>query len=914
MKKVVQSINNDLISKMVMFFLIIQPLLDIYILYKERTQIFGFAIPTLVRIGVLFVIGILSFLVIKINKKFIWLVIYLLLISIYCVLHHLNALGFYSYVPGNFNYTLIQELFYIIRMLIPLFMIYLTYHLEFSIKKISTIITWLVGLISGSIVVTNILMISLGSYSKTHIKGNIFSWFIDNYQTYNYLDLASKGFFNDPNRLAALLILLTSVLMYLMLKTNEKKYVVLAILQMLAMFMLGTKAATYGFIIVLVGSSFTYLFFALVKKELKVSKKMLIVLASILIVYITILPFCPSLNRNEIDARRGENYKKDIEGKTSEGKAKIAKLYKELEKMNEEDKKEAIIEFIDREYEEFSINPQFIVKSYPFQYDPYFWLDIMKKPLMERTDFRKVEGLMLKRVKAINNNPNDKYFGITFTRMGNIFDYEKDFESHYFTLGLLGLILLLLPYPIIIILTSIVALLKYQEKFTFKVAMYIMGLGLTLLVAYYSGNVMDGLIVTIILGFLFGQLLREVCYKKEKIKEDKKISVIMPSYNDASKITETLDSLNEQTYKNWELILMDDGSTDNTKEVINQYKQKNDKENKIKYYYEDNQDQLNAIINAMKYITGDYVFILHSDDMLASSDVFERAVETFNMYPKCDALIADLIIIDSESRVVGEQEVLTYKKAKTIPPIQLLWLGRNLYVDVAFYRVDVFKNQVYENYLKWNMPFWLSYNNEPIQLNVMKVDFSFLKYRVYDENYIKNELGKLNVINGELRTATRLMKYYDIPYYKFQYKIFRILNKLNLLSFYVPYYLKRETINKAEILKFIINKRLGENYTQNLFLNNLISFYEKDTKRSISIEKIKKDEFIYFGKDIKLFNKQLLNGELSDLYQYILTEMGKGFNNIKVSSVADKEKVINIIKFLCLYPYVKITLNKKRVR
>ena len=108
-----------------------------------------------------------------------------------------------------------------------------------------------------------------------------------------------------------------------------------------------------------------------------------------------------------------------------------------------------------------------------------------------------------------------------------------------------------------------------------------------------------------------------------------KISVLMPTYNDGDSIIETLDSLINQTYKNWQLIIIDDGSTDDTKEVINNYKKEKDKDNKIKYVYEDNADQLNAILNGINYLDGDYVAILHSDDLLPSVDYFEKAINEF---------------------------------------------------------------------------------------------------------------------------------------------------------------------------------------------------------------------------------------------------------------------------------------------
>ena len=97
-----------------------------------------------------------------------------------------------------------------------------------------------------------------------------------------------------------------------------------------------------------------------------------------------------------------------------------------------------------------------------------------------------------------------------------------------------------------------------------------------------------------------------------------KISVIMPTYNDCKSIEETLDSLKNQTYKNWELVIVDDGSIDDTKKVINRYIENNNLNKKIKYIYQENGDQLNAILNGMNYLSGDYIYLLHSDDLLAS--------------------------------------------------------------------------------------------------------------------------------------------------------------------------------------------------------------------------------------------------------------------------------------------------------
>ena len=63
-----------------------------------------------------------------------------------------------------------------------------------------------------------------------------------------------------------------------------------------------------------------------------------------------------------------------------------------------------------------------------------------------------------------------------------------------------------------------------------------------------------------------------------------KISIIIPAYNTADVISRTLKSIEEQTYKNYEVIVVNDGSTDGTKEYLDNYKQH--KDNVIVYHQE----------------------------------------------------------------------------------------------------------------------------------------------------------------------------------------------------------------------------------------------------------------------------------------------------------------------------------------
>ncbi len=388
-----------------------------------------------------------------------------------------------------------------------------------------------------------------------------------------------------------------------------------------------------------------------------------------------------------------------------------------------------------------------------------------------------------------------------------------------------------------------------------------------------------------------------------------KISIIMPTYNDKDSIIETFNSVINQTYKNWELIIVDDGSTDNTEEVIKSYIEKYNLKDKIKYFYQENKDQLNAIINGINYINGDYVYILHSDDLMPNNDFLEKLTKVAGEFKNVDAFIGDLIVIDGDSKQTGIQKVDHYLKEESVLPTLMLWLGRNLYADFMLAKKEVFVSTIKDSYLTWNMPFWTRMDSDDKMINIKNLEFPILKYRVHENNYINNDIGKLNVINGELRTVTRLMKFYNIPMYKSQFYLYRVLNKLGIKKLFKPLFFNKEEKNKGEIVEFVIMKRFGESYKQNLFLDSVVKFYKNNTKREIQLPAISESEIIYKGKDMRLFNKNLLNGNLSELYMHMLDEMSNGFDAIGVNNEKELQIAEDLAKFLCIYSHV--TINKR---
>ena len=89
-----------------------------------------------------------------------------------------------------------------------------------------------------------------------------------------------------------------------------------------------------------------------------------------------------------------------------------------------------------------------------------------------------------------------------------------------------------------------------------------------------------------------------------------KVSVLMTNYNTAPYLDRSITSIINQTYKNFELIIIDDGSQDGSKKIINKYKNKKIK----KFFFKKNIGRINALKFAIKKSSGNYIAILDSDD------------------------------------------------------------------------------------------------------------------------------------------------------------------------------------------------------------------------------------------------------------------------------------------------------------
>ena len=118
---------------------------------------------------------------------------------------------------------------------------------------------------------------------------------------------------------------------------------------------------------------------------------------------------------------------------------------------------------------------------------------------------------------------------------------------------------------------------------------------------------------------------------------DPLVSIIIPAYNAERYIRETLLSITNQSYKNIEVLVVDDGSTDNTRNIVIQ------EFPAIKYYYQNNSGGCSSPRNTgLKYSGGDFITFFDSDDIMYP-DKISNQVNFLNNYPDIDIIYCDYI-------------------------------------------------------------------------------------------------------------------------------------------------------------------------------------------------------------------------------------------------------------------------------
>lgn len=126
------------------------------------------------------------------------------------------------------------------------------------------------------------------------------------------------------------------------------------------------------------------------------------------------------------------------------------------------------------------------------------------------------------------------------------------------------------------------------------------------------------------------------------------VSVIIPTYNRASMLKEAIQSVLDQTFSDYEIIVVDDGSTDDTREVVNEL---NRPIGKVRYLYQDNRGRSAARNRGFREASGDYIAFLDADDKFLQ-DKLRKQVQALENNPDFGMAYSYAIIVDDNGKMI----------------------------------------------------------------------------------------------------------------------------------------------------------------------------------------------------------------------------------------------------------------------
>lgn len=401
-------------------------------------------------------------------------------------------------------------------------------------------------------------------------------------------------------------------------------------------------------------------------------------------------------------------------------------------------------------------------------------------------------------------------------------------------------------------------------------------------------------IVLVVIFFLFYLSSLNFFGNIELMDSSKKISVVIPVFNNAQTIVEALESIKKQTYREWEVIIIDTGSNDGTETIVKRYLRYN--ELPVTYLKQKSQSQLGAIKDCLKYIYGDICYILEPTDVLFDSNVFYRATSAL-CGEKCDGVFVGVQKIDRRSKPQGVMHLRAYYDSQTTVARLALLLGKNPYTNWIYWRKDIFVTKVKENYLTNNLPAWYDASKN-IGLKVVNTNFIGLKHR----SGIANKKIDVNRAAGELRVFHHILSILAIPGFKSQSAFYRVINKLHFSSIWPILFWQGKTSLKNINPKPIrhLEKSLESPYFT--AIANFIENYHSDKRANVYIPASLK---IFTGTEVAYYNQLLQAKRIDNFYWEFMKIISAGTSEMVVNK-EDKKKLETILEFFTIKDYVKV--------
>ena len=157
------------------------------------------------------------------------------------------------------------------------------------------------------------------------------------------------------------------------------------------------------------------------------------------------------------------------------------------------------------------------------------------------------------------------------------------------------------------------------------------------------------------------------------------ISIIICCYNSEEFLLETLDSIKKQTYNKFEIIIINDGSQDDTDKLINEFIKKNI-DLKIKYISQNNKGLSNSRNLAVSLSSYDYIALLDHDDLWINSKL-EKQVSHISNNMDCDLFFSDFFYLNASHKEKTRFEIA--EKKDFYNPVNLKLKKINCYIELA---------------------------------------------------------------------------------------------------------------------------------------------------------------------------------------------------------------------------------------
>jgi glycosyltransferase involved in cell wall biosynthesis len=296
-----------------------------------------------------------------------------------------------------------------------------------------------------------------------------------------------------------------------------------------------------------------------------------------------------------------------------------------------------------------------------------------------------------------------------------------------------------------------------------------------------------------------------------------KISVVMAAYNAADFLSETIDSIINQNFTEWELICINDGSTDNSLEILEDYASK---DKRITFFDIQNSGALNARNFGVDKVRSEWLFLMDADDKISSDMLGE-------MYSTAISENADFVLPD-QIHWFPHKETETFsfnKKFGVFPNIS----SRDAFLKYLKWEIHgrgMMKTNLYrEHSFNYDRFFIDEFIIRKIVLNCKKIAFSKGEYiyRQNDESLIyKASKRRFDVLERSRMSEDLLLENFDNKDVIAEFRTERLLEIYGLLILFLGQKKQFSKQDSTEILRFIevAYKKLDKRGVRAKFLNN----------------------------------------------------------------------------------------------